>query len=792
MKILLIILLLLLAFRIEVPMAHAESYVGMKSAWLEDLKTIRVTVAPHIHLNEIKILDHDGEPLTSFEIKRDKDQLYFQFSKNLNFSKNYQVIFRNEKTWAFPSLSLLNTNFVTNEILGARINNNEILLSLWSPTATNINVLFYEKDAKTLITKQSLKRKINGVWVGKWQAEDFKVQSFDGLYYQYEVTAFGQTNLALDPYAKSISAFNPQAEDKVGKAAIVNIKFSPHKLKALKLKSTTATDFVAYEAHIHDFTIDPNLDIEETQKGTYKGFEKIIPHLKDLGITHVQFMPLQSFFTVNENNRVFQDAKVPMNKINYNWGYDPQNYFTPDGWYSLNAKDPYLRIKEVKELFASLHQNGIGVILDVVYNHLYQKNILDSAAPGCYLRKNDQGDISTATGAGVSLETRNLMARRLIIDSLKLWQKYYGVDGFRFDLMGFIDQQTMIEIRKALGPEAVIYGEAWNFTDLPFIEATTKTNFPHQALISVFNDSSRDSYAGQMAGKGFVQGEFNEAARAKTGIIGGLRNFPDPLGGILTGDYHLFANEPFETMNYLAIHDGFTLWDKINLSYGGDQNERERLVRFAFGMLLTSQGRIVIHGGDEIGRSKPLSPNDPNADRAHTSNIVDPENGIKFFHENSYASPDVTNMLDWNRSLEFTKLKDYVKGLIQLRHETPGLRYSRSSSIINGLHFIDKEKNQHKKNPPAPTNEPRTYIAYIIDNTLEDNSTIYSKIIVIHNSDVNELNLIIPEIKNAVKWCVLVDDHQAGVSPIMNSKVQVINGEVRVPRKSTVVLGGRE
>lgn len=777
-------------------MANQDNYIGIKAAWIEDLNSIRIITDTYTrkHFNEIKIFDNKELSLSAVPELHENNQLIFKFSHSLNTLKNYQVTFRNKTVWALPSLKFLNEQFSTNEPLGSTLEGTSLSVSLWSPTATDVNLLLYDHDAKTLLGKRPLIKNAKGVWKNIFKLEDFKVKSYDGLFYQYEVTAFNKINLALDPYAQSMSAFDPHSSDKIGKAAIVNIPLTKV-TKSSHLTLANTTDFIGYEAHIRDFSIDPSLNIDDSLKGSFLGFTNTIPYLKNLGITHVQFMPLQKSFTVNENQHIFQGLEIPTSRLNYNWGYDPHNYFTPSGWYSKDANDPYLRISEVKKLFSELHKNGIGVILDVVYNHLYRKDILENVAPGCYLRTNELGDISEATGAGVTLESRNLMSRRLIIDSLKMWQNYYGADGFRFDLMGFIDQQTMKEIRLALGEKAILYGEAWNFTDLPFSEATTKTNFPHEASISVFNDSSRDSYAGRMENKGFVQGDFTELSRVKTGIIGAIKYFPDPHNEILKGDYHLFANEPDETLNYLSIHDGFTLWDKINLSNGGSREERERLVRFSYGLLFTSQGKIIIHGGDEFGRTKPLSPNDPHPERAHTSDVIFPENGNRFFHENTYSSSDNTNMIDWNRGEEYSELSKYVKGLIELRRSTPALHYQLASSIKQGLHFLDINALLKSNNS---SNNIQKVIVYLIDNTLEDsvakgfNKSNYKNILVIHNSDSIELTLSISNIKSINKWNILVDDQSAGIKPILHSRVKIHKGEIKVPPKCTVVLGGME
>ncbi|MEI8346514.1 MAG: hypothetical protein WCG27_03545, partial [Pseudomonadota bacterium] len=543
---------------------------------------------------------------------------------------------------------------------------------------------------------RKMERASQGIWELTINRSEYPQCDLSKCYYQYEVSAYGQTHVALDPYARSMASFDPLGIDRVGKASLAPL---PVKKMFLDERPSFANslDFIAAEAHVRDFTIDPSLKWDESLRGTYPGFAKMSDYFRDLGVTHIQFMPLQNFYTVKENDRAFVDQNAPRENINYNWGYDPHNYFSPEGWFSSNAADSALRIKEMREMIQKIHNSGMGVTLDIVYNHLYDKTIMENVAPGGYLRRNDFGEISLGTGAGVTLESRILMARKLIIDSMKWWYEFYGVDGFRFDLMGFLDHQTMLEIRKALGPKAILYGEAWNFTDLPADIATTKNNFPEEADLAVFNDSSRDAYTGNMASRGFVQGNFYEAPNVKAAIIGALADYPSPYGEMATDAYKRFARKPSETLNYLAIHDGYTLWDKINLSIHASKEERLKMAKQAFALLLTSQGRAVIHGGDEMGRSKPLAPNDPNPGRAHTSDQVTPENGISYFHENTYKSPDISNQIDWQRGKEFSQLTDYVRGLIKLRRSLPGLRFEEKISINRGLKFLGIPENKMLK-----------------------------------------------------------------------------------------------
>lgn len=403
-------------------------------------------------------------------------------------------------------------------------------------------------------------------------------------------------------------------------------------------------------------------------------------------------MPVHNHFRVNETDRSFQgkEKETP----NYNWGYDPHSYFSLEGWYSTNAKDPYKRINEFRSLVDKLHAANIGVIVDVVYNHTFQYTILNDLAPGIYHRKRG-GSMPVGDPA---VESRSPMVRKLIIDSLKHMVDYYGVDGFRFDLMGFMDVETMKAIRKELGDDIVLHGEAWNFTDLPLSEAPIKgiyDSYPHGINLGVFNDTSRDAYAGRNAEPGFIQGILHENPKTKSGIIAGIKGFTN--SGVYTDinddDYNIFADSPEETLQYLTCHDGFTLWDKINLSYDGSTVERANLVKQSAAMLFTSQGKVLIQAGSEAGRTKPLSPVDPELDRAHTSSLWNEDidlPGVDHFHENSYRSSDYTNMFRWNRLDQgpFNDIHDYFKGLIKLRRAIPALRYSSSTMINEGLRFI--------------------------------------------------------------------------------------------------------
>jgi pullulanase len=647
---------------------------AMKHFWLKDKHNIQLITSEQIDMNQVSLLDSKGKKIPFQILRQTVTKVDLQLKDDLTVSPWYKVLYKGSELISTPHFEYLNKYFQYTGPLGISKKGNQYTFHMWSPSAHRVELVVYENYSETVLKRIDM---IPG------ERGHFAInlpESFKGKSYLYHVHYGALVSKALDPYAKVMEAFNPKNINTTGRGVI---EYLPEPKPRLALDNMASqTDFVGYEVHIRDFSVTQN------GGGTYDDFVDKLTHIQDLGVTHIQFMPLQNFYTVVEEDRSWQGSDAPKNDINYNWGYDPQNYFTPEGHFSKDASDPLLRVREVKKMVSEVHKKNIGAILDVVYNHLYAEDTLEKAAPGSYMRRNENGHISFKSGAGASLESRNLMTRRLIIDSLLWWKNYYGFDGFRFDLMGFTDIDSMREVRRALGTDTVLYGEAWEFTDLPVDQATTKSRIPDELNISAFNDTSRDSYTGHMEGKGFVQGISYELPKVRAGIVAGYQKFPTRGGVVSQDQYHLFAKSPVQALNYLTIHDGFTLWDKINLSWKGTVEARQRLFRQAFAMLMTSQGRVVLHGGVEIGRTKPLSPNDPNPNRAHTSGAVDPENGVSYFHENSYRSPDVTNAVDWSRKSLFQKEFTYLKKLIELRRKVPALRFEKGENLSKGLTFI--------------------------------------------------------------------------------------------------------
>ncbi len=657
----------------------------------------------------IKLFNHLNKEVCIDKTDISQDKLSITLEGNFKFSYNYSITINNESANVILNSAIggiLDRYFFSDDDFGITFTGkNKIKFKLWSPPAVSVELLFFDKNQQPVVLRKRifLKNTGNGIWETESDKPD------NAVFYQYKIKAYGKEYTALDPYAKSMAVFDAGSEDKTGKAAIINLKSGKANPPYFKKKyrnfdfTENETDIISYEVNIRDFTIQPGV-VDGNIAGTFKGFIEKIPYLKKLGITHVQLMPVNKTFTQKEINRKYTGKTAT--ESNYNWGYDPMNFFTPEGRYSTNPYDPHTRIYELKEMIQALHDADIGVILDVVFNHTYIADTFEKIAPGCYYRLNDDYTISGYTGAGASIESRRKQVRKFIIDVLKFWVEEYYIDGFRFDLMSFFDKETMKQIRNEVGRtynpdnpnELILQGEAWDFTDLKD-NAFVKTDYD-SLNIGIFNDTFRDAVAGNGKNHGFIHGNQHETSRLVSAITGAVKSYDSDCmpynKDVFFNPYNLFAKEPVDCLNFMSIHDGLTLWDKINLTVKDtSKKERLRLMKFAYAILFTSQGKIILHGGDEILRTKPLADFDKERHRALTSDFVDKEEDSIFFHKNSYCSPDYTNMFRWDRLTneysEFAnELLTYVKGLIKMRRYFSVFRFNTAEEINKNIDFIDE------------------------------------------------------------------------------------------------------
>ncbi len=426
--------------------------------------------------------------------------------------------------------------------------------------------------------------------------------------------------------------------------------------------------------HVRDFSIAANSGMEN--KGKFLAFTEKdtktkdniftgLAHLKELGITHVHLLPINDFFTIDEEK--------PLEK--YNWGYDPLHFNSLEGSYSVNPHNGTSRIKEFKQLVRALHAEGIGIILDVVYNHTYfaKESVFNQTIPGYFYRQKTDGSFSNASGCGNEMATERSMVRKYIVDSLTYWVEEFHVDGFRFDLMGIYDLETMNAIRTELDKKhkgLILYGEGWTADQSPLSEElrVVKRNISKLTGVAAFNDDFRDALKGNHGlkkSKGFVSGLALREEAVKFGIIAAT-NHPQIVYDYVETSKNAWADSPDQCVNYVSCHDNYTLWDKLQSGFSKvSDDDMRKMMKLAGALILTSQGIPFLHAGVDFCRTKG-------------------GNG------NSYKSPDSVNQIDWDRKKQYHDVFEYYKKLIQLRKDHPALRITSSKLIAENLNFCTK------------------------------------------------------------------------------------------------------
>lgn len=613
--------------------------------------------------------------------------------------------------------------FYYNDTLGLIYTPKVSTFTLWSPAASSVYLLLY-KNGDPAVAETPLKYKMkekNGVWSMSLY------KNLKNYYYTYEVTAYNYTQEAVDPYAVAVGINGLRA-------AIIDLKDTnpPNFEKDTSPELKHNTDAILYEISIRDISMHDSSGV--IQKGKFlaltedntlskKNIPTCLSHIKDLGITHVQLMPCFdfSYMSIDEKN-----AK------NYNWGYDPENYNVPEGSFSLNPYDPKCRILEIKKMIQHLHSQNISVNMDVVYNHMFHRiqNNFEKIFPGYYFRFDDNGNYSNGSSCSNDTASEHKMTRKFIIDSLLYWAKEYHIDGFRFDLMGIHDINTMQCIYntfKKFTRNIMLYGEGWNLnTSLNESLRASLKNAKEMPNLAFFNDTIRDTIKGSVFSKfdrGFVSGEKNLENRIKDCITGCTISFE--------GSNTIFVS-PEQAVNYVSCHDNNTLWDKFQLSNSYDTVEdRKNMIKLSNAIILTSQGIPFLHSGVEFCRTK---------------------NGI----EDSFNSPDSINNLDYDRKAEFLDIYKYHKGLIKIRKEHPAFRMYSVKDIKSHIQFIE--------------NTPSNTVAFILKDNANGDS--WKNILVLYNANRYPVTLQVPE----KIWHKVVDKYHADTIPIetiTSSKIEV-------------------
>lgn len=607
----------------------------------------------------------------------------------------------------------------TGNDLGAVYSPKMTRFKVWAPEAESVKLNLYKQgEGDNLIEQHVMKKSVNGTYVFEKQGD------CNGIYYTYTVVNHGEEQEAVDPYTKA-AGVNGQ------RGMVINLaKTNPQGFELDGYRNPEhITDAIIYEGSVRDFTMDESsgvfhngkfLGLTEANTTNHFGEATALDYISDLGITHVQILPAFDFETVDEKNQ----------KAQYNWGYDPDNYNVPEGSYAVSPYDGAVRIQEMKQMVLALHSRGIGVIMDVVFNHTYRRDDsnLQKIVPGYYYRSDETG-YTDGSGCGNEVASDRPMVQKLIVDSLIYWAKEYHIDGFRFDLMGVLDIDTMnviAERLKEIRPDIYLYGEGWNGgpSSLAEEKCAFKASAKKMPGIGMFNDDIRDTIKGSVFYDdhlGFVNGGTHLENALRYGITGAVAH---PQVDYDAYGSKPWAKEPGQSINYVSCHDNYTLWDKLSVSCPEVSEEKKKAMnRLCAAIVFTSQGVPFIQAGEEFLRSKPL-----------------PEK--KGFAENSYNMPDTVNSIKWDNIHEYPDMIAYYKGLMALRKAHPVFRMQSEAEMTQNLCFL--------------SDTPENVVAYLLKGKGADDTP--ENILVIFNGNDEEILYNLPE----GKWKILVDDKTAG------------------------------
>ena len=621
-------------------------------------------------------------------------------------------------------------NIISTEPLGPIYTPEKTLFRVWAPTAGKVRLNIYDSPSGGRPRLLTMSRYRDGTWstmlLGDWR----------GIYYTYTASGrdprFDPTRELIDPYARAVTAHN-------GRSIVVH-----DETPVFDRPSFPNSEAVIYETHIRDFTIDPDSGIQ--RRGKYLGLTEAnthltgrndittgLDHLIEMGINVVQLQPISEFHNDESNDR-------------YGWGYDTVHHNSPDGWYASERYDAR-RVAEVKKMIDALHRRGVRVTLDVVYNHTFETITkhrvysFEGLVPGYYYRLKPDAGYWNGSGTGNEFRTEAPMARRYIIDSLKYWVNEYKVDGFRFDLLGLIDIETVITLvreLRAIDPNLLIYGEPWAGGATP-IQITGKGTQRGNGW-AVFNDHYRDALKGNVfdaRATGFIQSGFN-IEETKKGIRGAVDDF---------------ADSPLETINYVECHDNHTLWDRLLISTADNATitvaDRRAMDKLGAAILFTSQGIPFIQSGQEFLRAKGGD-------------------------HNSYDKPDSVNMIRWREKAEQLDVVEYYQGLIELRRAHPIFCLETADATRAAVKFLDDQLGL-----PVP---PGCIGFLIEDKTGRDE---WSRALILFNPLAKAIEFTIPE----GEWKIFGDSRRVGISELRQSAAKIGGGKALMNARSALILG---
>jgi pullulanase len=596
--------------------------------------------------------------------------------------------------------------FYSGKDLGLTYSPKAATFKIWAPTATAAKLNLYKSDlGGTAIRSINMNKGENGIW------QITVAENLKNSYYTFQVN-IGNTwsEEVVDPYAKACGTNGLRAQvidlketNPVGWAQDKSPNFSV---------SNKQTDAVIYELHVRDASIHASSGIKN--KGKFLGLAEVgtknsagqstgLSHIKELGVTHVHLLPFYDYNSVDETKAAVQ----------YNWGYDPVNYNIPEGSYSTNPADGKVRIKELKELIKTMHSNGLRIIMDVVYNHtaLTKNANFNILVPDYYYRKRADGSFSDASSCGNETASDNAMFQKFMIESVVYWVNEYHIDGFRFDLMGIHDIETMNLISDTLHkikPSIVLYGEGWTSSSSPLPEEkrALKKNAAQLNGIAVFSDDMRDGIKGSVFNiddRGFATGNIGNSESVKFGIVAAGKH-PQINYSKVNYSKEPYTAGPAGLINYADCHDNNILWDKIALSFKeASVAERTKMHELAYSIVLTAQGASFLHAGTEFLRTK---------------------NGV----ENSFDKGDIVNGIDWDLKTKNNTSYQFIKNLVQIRRAHPAFRLQTAAQIATHINFENSQ--------------PAGIIAYTINGAAVGDT--WKKIWVAYNGSLSPQTLTLP------------------------------------------------
>lgn len=616
--------------------------------------------------------------------------------------------------------------------LGACWTKEKTTFRVWAPTATSVKINLYASgnvDSNDMIQQLDMAADVNGTWVAE------KNGDLNGVYYTYLVSVDGITNEACDPYARTTGANGRRA-------MIIDLRSTDPEGWESDCDPNAGhafTDSVIYELHVRDLSIDPSSGIKNAGKflgviepgtKTPNGTPTGLDHIKSMGITHLHLLPVYDYGSVDESR---------LDEPQFNWGYDPVNFNAPEGSYATDPFNGAVRVAEMKKMVKGLHDNGISVIMDVVYNHVFDAGsfCFNRIVPQYFSRTDDQCRYSNGSGCGNDTASERSMVRKYIVDSVKYWADEYHIDGFRFDLVGLIDTVTINELMHEVHkthPSVVFYGEGWDMdtkVTKPNISMTIQRNSEMVPGFAFFSDTIRDCLKGSVFyddTPGFVAG----ATALEAIVCKCFKGMPD------------WCHSPSQTINYVSCHDNMSLHDRIwSTLPNAPEQDLIRMNKLAASIYMLSEGIPFFQAGEEFLRTK----------RDVTGKIV----------ENSYNAPDSVNSIKWQNLEKYADVVSYYRGLIAFRKAHPALRIQTATDInryvfeLNGL-------------------QPGV-VAFHIENGVPGETA--KEMFLAFNSNPQPVKLGLPE----GKWQVHINDTHAGTSTI-----ETVEQTVLVPAISPMVL----